>query len=82
MNTALKKVCVTAGFFRYSEVIVNDEVFHFINTIKYTPADWKRFLYEVLAMVKKLGIPTFFIKLSCADLHWNQLISITAKLKG
>ena len=42
----------------------------------------KRFLYEVLAMVKQLGIPTFFMTLSCADLHWNELISIIAKLKG
>ena len=60
-------------FFRYSEV------FHW-NTIKGTPAYWKRFLYKVLAMVKQLGIPTFFMTLSCADLHWNELISIIVKL--
>ena len=53
-----------------------------MNTIKGTPDYWKRFLYEFLAMVKQLGIPTFLMTLSCADLHWNELISAIAKLKG
>ena len=39
-------------------------------------------LHEVLAMVKQLGLPTFFMTLSCADLRWNKLISVTAKLNG
>ena len=50
------------------------------NRVKGTPAYWKKFLYEVLAMVKQLGIPTFFLTLSCADLRWNELISIISKL--
>ena len=33
-------------------------------------------------MVKQLGIPTFFLTLSCADLRWNELISIISKLNG
>ena len=32
-------------------------------------------------MVKQLRLPTFFITLSCADLGWNELISITSTLK-
>ena len=31
-------------------------------------------------MVKQLGLPTFFMTLSCADLRWNELISILATL--
>ena len=31
-------------------------------------------------MVKQLGCPTFFMTLSSADLRWNELISIIAKL--
>ena len=53
-----------------------------MNTIKGTPAYWRKFLYEVLAMVKQLGLSTFFTTLSCADLRWNELISVTAKLNG
>ena len=33
-------------------------------------------------MVKQLGLPTFYMTLSCADLRWNELISIIATLRG
>ena len=33
-------------------------------------------------MVKQVGLPTFFMTLSCADLQWDELISIIGKLKG
>ena len=91
INIALKKVCpgcITAGMLSHNfsdtvkSFIANDEAYHFMNSKKGTPANWKRFLYEVLAMVKQLRILTFFMTLSCADLHWNKLISIIAKLKG
>ena len=39
-------------------------------------------LFEVLAMAKQLGLPTYFMTLSCADLRWNELPSIISKLKG
>ena len=32
-------------------------------------------------MVKQLGLPTFFITLSCADLQWNELLLIIAELR-
>ena len=33
-------------------------------------------------MAKQVGLPTFFMTLSSADLQWHELISITKKLKG
>ena len=33
-------------------------------------------------MVRQLGLPTFFMTLSCADLKWNELIATIAQLKG
>ena len=53
-----------------------------MSSIKGTPAYWENVLFEVLAMVKQLGIPTFFRTLSCADLRWNELIEIIAKLNS
>ena len=47
-----------------------------MNTIDSTQAYWKKLFYEALAMVKHLQLPTFFLKLSCADLRWNDLISV------
>ena len=42
-------------------------------------AYWKRFLFNVLAMVKKLGTPTYFLTLPCADLRWEKLSYIINK---
>ena len=39
-------------------------------------------MYEVVAMVKQLGIPTWFMTLSCADLRWNETFQIIAKTRN
>ncbi|CAB3990516.1 Hypothetical predicted protein [Paramuricea clavata] len=39
-------------------------------------------MYEVVAMIKQLGIPTWFMTLSCADLRWPELFQIIARTKG
>ena len=65
---------------KVKEFIATDKAFSFMNCIKGTPAYWKKFLYEVLAMVKQLRVLTFFLTLSCADLRWDELISIISKL--
>ena len=61
INIAMKKVFgghLTADMLskNFSETvksfIANGEACHFMNTIKGTPTYWKKFLYEVLAMVK------------------------------
>ncbi len=39
-------------------------------------------MYKVVAMVKQLGIPTWFMTLSCADLRWPELFQIIAKCNG
>ena len=91
INIAMQKVKadgITAGMMtsdfkeRVKSFIANDDAFTFMNTLKGTPAYWKRFLFEVLAMVKQLGLPTFFMTLSCADLRWNELVDIITKLQG
>ena len=45
--------------------VAKDEAYNSMNTIKGTPAYWKRFLFEVLAMVKQLGLPTFYDIVVC-----------------
>ena len=62
------------------DFLVSHQAFSFINTIKGTPAYWKRFKSEVLAMVKQLRISTFFLTLCCADLRWNEILVIIRKL--
>ena len=42
----------------------SDQAFTFVNGIKEAPAYWKKFLFDVLAMVKQLVCPEFFMTLS------------------
>ena len=51
-----------------------------MNTLKGDSAYLKHFQLEVLAMIKQVGLPTFFITLSCADLRWHEVIEIIYKL--
>ena len=43
---------------------------------------WQKFMYEVIAMVQQLGIPTWFMTLSCADLRWHELFHILSRVRG
>ena len=91
ISIAMKKVSgtsLTAGMLsgnfkeKVKEFIATDQAYTFMNSIKGTPAYWKKFKSECLAMVRQLGIPQFFLTLSCADLRWNELVSIISKLNS
>ena len=90
INIAVKMVSgnLTAGMLSRNfkqtvqSLISSDQCFLFMNCIKGTPAYWKRFQSEVLAMIRQLGCPTFFLTLSCADLQWNELIRIISTMNG
>ena len=44
---------------KVKEFIASDQAFTFMNSIKGTLAYWKKFLFDVLAILKQLGVPTF-----------------------
>ena len=90
INIAMKKFSssnVTAGMLSINfkktveTLVTSDKGFLFMNTIKGTSAFWKRFQLEILAIIRQLGSQTFFMTLSCADLHWIDLIANIFKLK-
>ena len=62
--------------------VASDNAFSSKSSVKGTPGYWKQFLYDALAMVIQLGIPTYFLALSCADLRWEELPCITNKLSN
>jgi len=39
-------------------------------------------LYELLAMIRQLGTPTFFFTLSAADMKWPDVIQTIARQYG
>ena len=71
INIALKKVHdqpVTASHIRpnvqtLQNLICQDQAYLFLRQIPGTPPYWQRFMYEVVAMVKQLGIPAWFMTL-------------------
>ena len=84
----IKPGALTAGMVKnyfkatIEKFVASDNVFSFMSSVKGTPAYWKQFLYDVLAMFKKLDIPTYFLILSCVDLRWGELPYITNKLNN
>ena len=90
INIALKKVqgqSVTASQIKSDvnkpkTMVCQDQAYLFLRQILGMPAYWQKFMYEVIAMVKQLGIPTWFMTLSCADLRWPELFQSVARIQG
>ena len=57
----------------------SDNTFSCMSSVKGKLAYCKQFLYDALAMVKQLGIPKYFLTLSCTDLKWEELPYIINK---
>ena len=88
INFAMRKiepVTLTAGTVKsnFKETIerfvARNNAFLFLSSVKETPAYWKYFFCDVLTMLKELGIPTYFLKFSCATLRWEELPYISNK---
>ena len=74
---------VTSSFKGKIERFVSrDKTFSFMSSVKGTPAYWKQFLFDALAMIKQLAIFTYLLTLSCADLRWKELSYIINKLNN
>ena len=58
---------ITAGTVKqnYKEsvkrLLSSENAYSFMRSVKGTPAYWKQFLFEVLAMAKQLRIPTYHV---------------------
>ncbi|XP_072041446.1 uncharacterized protein [Amphiura filiformis] len=65
---------ITASMLRNHEevkgLIRRDEGYRFLAKIRGTPAYWEKSKRDVFAMIRQLGIPTFFFFFSAADRRW------------
>ena len=89
INIALTKVhgqSLTASHLKSNvqslNLIFKDQAYLFLKQIPGTPPYWQKFMYEVVAMVKQLGISTWFMTLSCDNLRWPELFQIIGKSQG
>ena len=67
---------------KLKSMVCQDQAYLFLRQVPGTPPYWQKFMYEVIANVKQLGIPTWFMTLSCADLRWPELFQIVARTQG
>ena len=77
---------VTAGDLkdptRLSDLIQRDKAYKLLKQVRGTPAYWQKVHYDVLAMIRQLGIPTWFLTLSAAEMKWPEVIQIIARQYG
>ena len=90
INIALKKIQgqpitvsqIKSDANKFKSLVCQDQAYLLLRQVSGTPPYWQRFMYEVVAMAKQLGIPAWFMTLSCADLRWPELFKIVARTQG
>lgn len=58
-----------------AKLMKNDEALRFMQPIRGTPAYWSSAQKDLFAMLRQLGIPTWFCSFSAAEHRWNDAIS-------
>ena len=48
-------------------MIQRDDAYRFLKNVRDLPAYFQKVMYDVLAMIRQLGLPTWFLTLSAAD---------------
>ncbi|XP_062593070.1 uncharacterized protein LOC134254555, partial [Saccostrea cucullata] len=57
-----------------SNLLKNNEALRFMQPIRGTPAYWSATQKDLFAMLRQLGIPTWFCSFSAAEFRWNEII--------
>jgi hypothetical protein len=59
-----------------------DKAYRFMKNVHGSPPYYQRTFYDLLAMIRQLGTPTWFFTLSAADMKWPDMIQIIARQYG
>ncbi|XP_072023189.1 uncharacterized protein [Amphiura filiformis] len=77
---------ITASMLRDHEqvkqLIKRDEGYRFLAQLRGTPAYWEKSKKDIFAMIRQLGIPTFFVTFSAADRRWIEIHNSILKMLG
>ena len=65
-----------------SQCLRKDKAYRFMKNVRGSPPYYRRTFYEMLAMIRQLGTPTWFFTLSAADLKWPDIIQTIARQYG
>ncbi|XP_063442041.1 uncharacterized protein LOC134722357 [Mytilus trossulus] len=64
------------------ELFKKDEAIKYLKPIRGTPPYWQSSQKDIFAMIRQLGVPTFFCSFSSADFRWSEIINIILKQQG
>ena len=77
---------VTSKSFKTSSdlksLIQKDEALRFLQPIRGTPSYWQGAQKDLFAMLRQLGIPTWFCSFSAAEFRWNDIIDVILRQQG
>ena len=65
-----------------AEHVRKDRAYAFLKNVRGSPPYYQRTFYELLAMIRQLGTPTWFFTVSAADMKWPEMIQSIAKQYG
>ncbi|XP_073694460.1 uncharacterized protein [Garra rufa] len=65
-----------------SKILNFDEGYKFLRPIRGTPPYWQSTQKDLFALIRQLGIPTFFASFSSADLRWPEITSTILGQEG
>ena len=77
---------ITAGLVKDAskmrELIRADQAYKLFKNVRGSPAYFQNLFYDVLAMMRQLGLPTWFFTVSAADMQWPDLLQTIARQYG
>ncbi|XP_076132870.1 uncharacterized protein LOC143114916 [Alosa pseudoharengus] len=65
-----------------TKLLQHDEGYRFLKPVRGSPAFWQGVQKDLFAMIRQLGIPTWFCSFSSADMRWTNLLSSILQQEG
>uniref|UniRef100_A0A8D9E244 ATP-dependent DNA helicase n=1 Tax=Cacopsylla melanoneura TaxID=428564 RepID=A0A8D9E244_9HEMI len=78
-NTKINAGLATSDSF-ISDAMRFDDGFRVLQQVRSSPAFWESKKKTLLALIRQIGFPTFFLTLSATEIKWPELIRILHKL--
>ena len=77
---------ITAGLVKDAskmrELVRADHAYKLFKNVRGSPAYYQTLFYDVLAMMRQLGLPTWFFTVSAADMQWPDLLQTISRQYG
>ena len=67
---------------KMKELVRSDHAYKLFKNVRGSPAYFQNLFYDVLGMMRQLGLPTWFFTVSAADMQWPDLLQTIARQYG